>query len=531
MKRFVDVFLIVLVALNGSMSASAEETLPKFTKLSEEESGLGLVNPNIQWPWLSAAVDIDNDGDLDFCQYGHHGIKPTSPGRAGGGTWYLNDGKGHFTPSPDLSAWTFGSQCPNWIDMNNDGVLDAIGKEWLAGQWFINDGKGTFRNIGKVGYGIPVDMDGDGIFQEIASEKGYFSVTPPLTQAPADVSKFVVNKGEFDPMAMGVDKMKEGGESIASWRPALGLRYCIDMNDDNINDLLYWRVLFTYKSAKHRSPGMRSWIALGRKGKHPLASNEALNLPDEGRHCFVPEDLNCDGFMDIVDAHSGEIYLFDSKEKKFKKSDRRLFPDNDEYKANVFDGDGHVWFLDLGNTGKPCIFPEFKHGYPNYGGKLSGLFVHDGNMNFERVVPEWMGIGRKSDYYIIPADFDNDGDLDVVVNTRGKKPLKLIYYRNEGIPGNHWIRVRPLQSARSNFAMGCKLWVYKAGRLGDPKGLLYYTQAHMNRTKLHQTVEQVMHVGLGKFDKVDFRLRFPISGKVVDRKDLTADRVIAVNEE
>jgi hypothetical protein len=223
--------------------------------------------------------------------------------------------------------------------------------------------------------------------------------------------------------------------------------------------------------------------------------------------------------MDLLDVFTGDSYLNDGK-GQFKKGPGKITP------APEFADDGHVWLMDLGNTGHMSFFITANHGYAPHWSKTDGLYVNDGTGNFTRVVPPWGGPGQTSGWYIIPGDFNGDGFLDFVVLQDGE----LSYYRNEGIPGHHYLKVVPVQKHQCNSAMGCKLWVYTAGQLGNPEALLSYQQVDRVDAAYRKASATFLHAGLGKVDRVDVRLRFPITGKVVELKDVQADTTVPIKE-
>jgi hypothetical protein len=59
------------------------------------------------------------------------------------------------------------------------------------------------------------------------------------------------------------------------------------------------------------------------------------------------------------------------------------------------------------------------------------------------------------------ADFDNDGDMDIVVSDSGGSPLLL---RNDGGNRNHWIALRARGRESNRFGIGAKVRVTSGGR-------------------------------------------------------------------
>ena len=117
------------------------------------------------------------------------------------------------------------------------------------------------------------------------------------------------------------------------------------------------------------------------------------------------------------------------------------------------------------------------------------------------------------------ADFDNDGDLDLLVSNNGQAPLLL---RNDGGNRNHWLEIH-LSGVRSNRdGVGARVKVVAGGLVSydEVKGGMSYQSAQDLR----------LHFGLGARARVDsIEVRWP-SG-IVDRiADIASDRTIAVKE-
>ena len=123
------------------------------------------------------------------------------------------------------------------------------------------------------------------------------------------------------------------------------------------------------------------------------------------------------------------------------------------------------------------------------------------------------------------GDFDNDGDIDVVVNTVNDYPQLL---RCDSNLDHNWIKIRAVGTKSNRSGIGARLTC-----ITHPPG----------EAKPHQQIDEVrsggsyisqndlrVHFGLGKAEKVDvLEIRWP-SGLVDRLKDVQANQLIFVKE-
>ena len=111
------------------------------------------------------------------------------------------------------------------------------------------------------------------------------------------------------------------------------------------------------------------------------------------------------------------------------------------------------------------------------------------------------------------ADFDNDGDLDIAVNSIGGK---LVLLRNDA-PKRHWLEIR-----LGTFAPGAVV----TATLSDGRKLVREVQAGSSYLS---SEDPRVHFGLGSAKRVrELRVRFP-DGREVVRTNLAVDRIVDVD--
>jgi len=505
--------LVVLVWACVCACVYAEEGVLSFTRVPPQQSGLTdkiEISTNekpagIKWPWMSPPVDINRDGHLDILWYGHHG--------GGAGIW-LGKGDGTFTfDGHDYNKrWVFAARDPVWWDVNGDGFVDAVGTEHKPAGWlFLNDGTGHWKQTDvRMGLGMFVDADGDGHLDEYFTRKDFQSIEPRLRdwggKVPAKVAFQPLWKPE-DAVGWPEDVPRQGTGS-----GSFSYAHSVDLDGDDTNEMV---LNFTIGLGSDR---IRGWVIR----RDPASKcgwkdvTAARGLPTGAGHWFFPEDLDVDGDLDLIDLRTGLWYVNDGK-GSFQESPKRIFNPETRRRKAPWDGDGEFEMLDLTNDGYRDLVFSGEHT------TASGVFLNLGDAKFVEPRDNPIPGSRRDGKF-----GDMDGDYDIDVLAANGKTGEMTLLRNDTT--NAGLALRLVPKAPAEAALGSKVWVWRAGMLGEPKGLLHYRQWFMERFVTRRNVlVPLLHVGLGSVDAVDVRVRFP-SGVVREVKGVKARTAVEVRE-
>jgi hypothetical protein len=191
-----------------------------------------------------------------------------------------------------------------------------------------------------------------------------------------------------------------------------------------------------------------------------------------------------------------------------------------------------VWgtgFADLDNDGWPDILQVSGHVYPEVESidktekykKPRLVYRNLGNGRFEDV-SAMAGPGIATPFSSRGAafgDFDDDGDIDVLVMNMHEPPSLL---RNDLKNANHWIKVR-LQGTKSNrSAIGAVVSVAAGG--------FTQTQAVLSQSSFLSHNDLRLHFGLGSADRADrITVRWP-SGQTEEFPGAAAGTLVLLVE-
>jgi enediyne biosynthesis protein E4 len=123
------------------------------------------------------------------------------------------------------------------------------------------------------------------------------------------------------------------------------------------------------------------------------------------------------------------------------------------------------------------------------------------------------------------GDFDNDGDLDVVVNVVNDMPQLL---RCDSSSGNNWIKLKLIGTKSNRSAIGARV-VCSTTFPGESKPHTQIDEVRSGGSYFSQS-DLRLHFGLGKTEKVDsIEIRWP-SGQVDTLKNTSVNVLLTIKE-
>src|ERR1700747_2731087 len=184
--------------------------------------------------------------------------------------------------------------------------------------------------------------------------------------------------------------------------------------------------------------------------------------------------------------------------------------------------------VDLDNDGYPDIFlvtgnvyPEVERKLPQYPNKTPrALFRNLGNGTFEE-------LGEQAGPAVLEphcsrgcafGDFDNDGDLDILIVNLNEPPSLL---RNDVRGKQNWLKVK-LEGVKSNRgAIGARVLVRYGGKV--------QAQVLTSQSSFYSSNDKRLPFGLGSAIAADIDIFWP-SGNIQSLKNEPANRLITVIE-
>jgi hypothetical protein len=497
-----------------------------------------------------AFFDYDNDGWLDI--YLTNGVRfdeKYAPGQAPTNHLYKNNRDGTFTevtPQSGLTLTGWGtSVCVG--DYDNDGWDDIFLGYWGHNRLFHNNGNGTFTDVSqKAGvYGDRVrwasgccwvDYDRDGRLDLFVGN--YIELDISKVPAPGETG-YCQWKGI--PVMCGPRGLP-GGQNIlyhnngdgtftdVSEKAGIlkpGPRYSItpvayDFDNDGWPDIYVAvdsepSILF-----KNNHDGTFTDIAV----MAGCAYNE--DGQEQAGMGVSVGDYDCDGFLDIYKGN-----FSDDTPDLYHNNGDGTFTDVTFVSGLGVNTQFVCWgngFIDYDNDGWVDIFQVNGHVYPEIEQyhldatfKLPRVVYRNlGNSKFKDVSAQ-MGPGvteRYSSRGCAFGDYDNDGDIDVVVLNMNDPPSLL---RNDGGNKNNWVKLKLLGTHCNRTAIGARVRVVT----GKHAQIMEVASGGsvMSQSDLR------LHFGLGQVKTIDLiEVKWPTTWKIERFTYVAANQILTIRE-
>ncbi|HYN26322.1 MAG TPA: CRTAC1 family protein [Pyrinomonadaceae bacterium] len=485
-----------------------------------------------------AFFDYDNDGWMDIYLVNSGSSDFYTPSTPLKNALYRNNRNGTFTDvttKAGIAGGSFGMGVAV-ADFDGDGFQDLYVTSYGRNILFRNTGKGTFVDVSdKAGVAAPgwstcavwFDFDNDGKLDLFVSsfvhydrslnvlcsddqKRPYYCIPRHYKPMPSHLFRNNGN-GTFTEISKQVRISAFPGKSFGA--------VATDVNNDGWVDLFVANdtmpnFLFINKGGKEfEEAGLAAGVAYSEAGK-----------PRSGMGVDAA-DYDGDGWQDLFVANIDQEFFSlyrNQKDMTFTDEPGEIAPATQllsgwGLRFFDYDNDGDQDLLLV--NGHPDDFVEMRNARVKYKEPLL-LFENTGRTfkDVSRVsgtvfAKEFSGRGMAT------GDFDNDGDLDVLVSNNGEAPLLL---RNEGGNRNNWVGLELIATKSNPSGTGAVILWQSAGvrrsRLKTAGGS--YLSSHDPREIL----------GLGTANKIDFlEIRWP-SGKVDRLTDVSSNTYTRVVE-
>lgn len=494
-----------------------------------------------------AFFDFDNDGWVDVFVMNGTRLEGFQKGQEPTNHLYKNNKNGAFTDVTEKAnlrrtGWASGITVG---DYDNDGFEDLFLTYYGQNVLYRNKGNGTFEDVTKQA-GFPtsgirwgsgatfIDFDRDGDLDLFVANYLKFDVATapepgkggncfwkgiPVNCGPkglpTDTNLLYRNNGN----GTFTDVSERSGISKVKGRYSM-TAIVTDFNNDGWADIYVACDSTSSTMYRNNKDGTFTDVSL----ESGTAYNEDGNA-QAGMGVTVG-DYDNDGFPDIFKTHFADdlpILYKNSGKEFFDDASRMAGFDHTRYVQwgtgfADFDNDGWQDILTVTGNVYPEVEKFFKE-YPHRSPRL--LYENLGNGRFKDV-SAIAGAGiteprssRGSAY----GDFDNDGDIDVLVMNMNEPPLLL---QNNLKSANNWLKIKLVGTKSNRSAVGSRVTI----KIGEKIQMQELTA----QTSYYSYNDPRLHFGLGNEKKVDsIEIRWA-NGQNETVKNVSANQIVTIKE-
>jgi enediyne biosynthesis protein E4 len=483
---WMDLFILSGTRLDGAPADSTNRLYKNnrdgtFTDVTDKAGLRG-----VSWASGVCVGDYNNDGFDDiFC---------TSFGQ---NVLYKNNGDGTFTDVTQAAGLSntqprWGAGC-SFLDYNRDGHLDLFVSNYLRFSLENAPVPGADSNCNWKG--IPVECgprgmppgrhslyrnNGDGTFSDVSQESGVAKATQSygMTVVTADLDE-------------------DGWPDIY-------------VACDSTPSLLF----MNNHDGTFREEGLVRGVALSEDGMEQAGMGVGIG------------DYDLDGHLDLFKTH-----FADDANVLYHNDGKGNFDDVSRSSRIAVETRYICWgagMLDLDNDGHPDLFmvtgnvyPEIESKLPQYPNRTPrAVFRNLGNRTFEELV-DIAGPGIAQAHCsrgCAFGDFDNDGDVDVLIVNLNEPPSLL---RNDVSAKQNWIKIK-LEGVKSNrSAIGARVLLRY--------GTKVQAQAVLSQSSFYSCNDPRLHFGLGAVASADVDIHWP-NGLHETFKRLPINQLVTIRE-